>query len=103
MTEHQERGTNLTRDDQRDGIGSDSAPHSTTATDSAWSRESARDTHEFTREVGGRQYNAQNTIYFLPAGESSNVPAYSLPFLSPSSTCLLLTHEASFFLPITTR
>jgi hypothetical protein len=29
------------------------------------------DTHEYIREVGGRQYNAQNTMYFLPAGESS--------------------------------
>ena len=104
MAKHQEEGVNLNRDDQRDGnMGNNSASHSRTATDSAWSCEPMRDTHEFIREVSGRQYNAQNTIYFLPAGESSNVPAYSLPFLSSSSTGLLVTHEVQFFLPITNR
>jgi len=38
-----------------------------------------RDTHEFIREVNGRQYNAQSSIYFLPAGESSNSLSYSGP------------------------
>jgi hypothetical protein len=42
--------------------------------------ESTKDTHEYIREVNGRHYNAQNTTYFLPAGESSNhiLPAIGL-------------------------
>ena len=56
---------------------------SATTTDSVWSFESTRDIHEFLREVNGRRYNAQNTMYFLPAGQSV--------FQSISSSYITLT------------
>ena len=59
-------------DDQRDGIGNE--------TNSI----SSIDTHEFLREVDGRQYNSKNTTYLLPAGKwSRSPPSYSqLPWVS---------------------
>ena len=57
-------------DDQRDGIGNHTEGKSGATTNSI----SSRNTHELLREVDGRQYNAQNTIYFLPAGTSSWAP-----------------------------
>lgn len=62
---------NLAHDDPGDGMSLETASTSKTTTASVWSFESMRDIHEFIREVNGRRYNAQNTTYFLPAGESS--------------------------------
>ena len=67
-------------DDQPDDMGSDTVSNSRATTDSVWTCESIRGAHESIREVNGRQYNAQNTVYSLPAGESSKFPTY-LPFL----------------------
>lgn len=62
---------NLAGDDPSDRMTLDSASNSrATTTDSVWSFESMRDIHEFIREFNGRRYNAQNTTYFLPAGQS---------------------------------
>ena len=72
------------QDDKRDGMGIDTVSNSRATTDPVWSCESMRDAHEFIRKVNGRQFNAQNPVYFLPAGESSNFPAYS-----PSLYCKL--------------
>lgn len=55
-------------DDPRDGVTVNAAPTDKPATDPAWFVESMRGTR-YIREVNGRQYNAQNTTYFLPAGE----------------------------------
>jgi hypothetical protein len=68
---------NLVRDDPRDNMTLDTASQSRATTDSVWSFESTRDIHEFIREYNGRRYNAQNSPYFLPAGELS---LSSLPF-----------------------
>jgi len=59
------------RDDQQDGMDTDTVSKSRATTNSIWSCEPMRDAHESIREVGGRQYNTQNTLYFLPAGNSS--------------------------------
>ena len=61
--------------DPSDGVAINPAPTDGPTTDPAWFFESTRDTHKFIREVNGRQFNAQNTTYFLPAGESSDLPA----------------------------
>ena len=63
---------NLARDDPEDGMTVDTASNSRATTDSVWSFESMRDIHEFIREYNGRRYNAQNTTYFLPAGQSGS-------------------------------
>ena len=59
------------QDDQQDGVATDTVSKSRTTTSSIWYCEPMRDAHESIREVGGRQYNAQNTAYFLPAGKST--------------------------------
>ena len=65
-------------DDQPDDMGSeDTVSNSKATTDPVWTCESMRDAHESIREVKGRQYNAQNIVYSLPAGEPSNFPTYS--------------------------
>lgn len=61
---------NLALDDPGDAMTIDIAPSSRSTTDSVWSFQSMRDMHEFLREFHGRRYNAQNTTYFLPAGQS---------------------------------
>ena len=62
---------NLARDDPSDRMTLDTASNSKATTDdSVWSFESMRDIHEYIREFNGRRYNAQNTTYFLPAGQS---------------------------------
>lgn len=58
--------------DQRDGMSIDTVSNSRATTDPVWSCESTRDAHEFIRKVNGRQFNAQSSVYFLPAGEFSN-------------------------------
>ena len=68
------------RGDQLDDVGSDTVSNNRATTDPVWTCESMRDAHESIREVKGRQYNAQNIVYSLPAGESSNFPTHS-PFL----------------------
>ena len=68
------------RDDQQDDMGSDTVSNNRAITDPVWTCESMRDAHGSIREVNGRQYNARNTVYSLPAGESSHFPTYS-PFL----------------------
>lgn len=70
---------NIAHDVPGDGMTIDTASSSKTTTASVWSFESMRDIHEFIREVNGRSYNAQNTTYFLPAGES-------LTLIGPSPT-----------------
>ena len=72
----------LAQGDQRDDMGSDTVSNSRAIIDPVWTCESMRDAHESIREVNGRQYNARNTVYSLPAGESSKFPTYS-PSLSP--------------------
>ena len=61
---------NLVHDDTGDGMTIDTTSNSVSTTDSVWSFESMRDIHEFIREFNGRYYNAQNSTYFLPAGQS---------------------------------
>ena len=85
---------NLARDYPRDDMGINTVSNSKAITNSAWSCESMRDTHEFIREVNGRQYNAQNNIYFLPAGGSSNSPAYPPP---NSHKCAIYHHIPSSY------
>ena len=63
---------NLVRDDRGDGRTIDAMSNSVTTSDSVWSFESMRDIHEFIREYNGRSYNAQNSTYFLPAGQSES-------------------------------
>jgi hypothetical protein len=76
---------NLPRDNLRDGTTTDTVSDSTRAiANSVWPCESMRDTHESIREVNGRQYNAQNTTYFLPASESPSLPTYP-PLWTPNS------------------
>ena len=61
-------------DDKRAGIGNDTEGKSEATTNFI----SSRNTHEFLREVDGRQYNSQNTPYILPAGKwSRSPPSYS--------------------------
>lgn len=72
-------------DDPRDSATGDTTPTDKPATDPAWFFESTRDTHKFIREVNGRQFNAQNTTYFLPAGESSDLQAPLSSLSSQSS------------------
>ena len=67
-------------DNQPDDMRSNTVSYIRAITDPVWTCESMRDAHESIREVNGRQYNAQNSVYSLPAGESSNFPTYS-PFL----------------------
>ena len=63
---------NLVRDDPGDGMTIDATSNSASTTDSVWSFESMRDIREFIREFNGRYYNAQNSTYFLPAGQSES-------------------------------
>ena len=63
---------NLVRDDPGDGRTIDAMSNSVTTSDSVRSFDSMRDTHEFIREYNGRSYNAQNSTYFLPAGQSKS-------------------------------
>jgi hypothetical protein len=70
---------NLARDDSVDGMTLETASTGRTTTNSVWSYQSMRDIHEFIREVDGRRYNAKNTTYFMPAGQSSR------PLFRPSS------------------
>jgi len=76
---------NLARDDPGDGMTIDTASDCKATTDSVWSFESVRDIHEFIREFNGRHYNAQNTTYFLPAGQSLSIFPPSIPSFSPTS------------------
>jgi len=87
---------NLAGDDPDDGMTLDTASSSRGPANSVWSFQSMRDIHEFIREVNGRRYNAQNTTYFLPAGESPTI--FPLPrqyvhmcgaLISPRTGCLL--------------
>ena len=71
---------NLARDDPGDGMTLDTASIGRATTDSVCSFQSMRDINEFLREVNGRRYNAQNTVYFLPAGE---LPQCSYLFPTP--------------------
>ena len=61
---------NLVRDDSGDGRTIDAMSNSASTSDSVFSFDSMRDVHEFIREYNGRSYNAQNSTYFLPAGQS---------------------------------
>lgn len=63
---------NLVRDISGDGKTIDGASNNGSTADSVRSFESMRDIHEFIREFNGRCYNAQNPIYFLPAGQSES-------------------------------
>ena len=68
---------NPARDDQRDSIDNETVSDSRTTTNASQFCESTGNTHQFIREVNGRYYNAQNTLYFIPAGESPNFSTYS--------------------------
>jgi hypothetical protein len=72
---------NLARDDPGDGMTVGGASNTRSTIDSVVSFDSMRDVHEFIREVNGRRYNAQNTTYFLPAGQSS--PSFYTPLFFP--------------------
>jgi len=87
------------RDDPQERVTIDSVSNSRAATNSVWPCESMRDTHESIREVNGRQYNAQNTTYFLPAGESTNFPSYSPPTLCTSNShgCMINHYAPSSY------
>ena len=63
---------NLVRDDLGDGRTIDAMSNSVSTSDSIFSFESMQDIHEFIREYNGRCYNAQNSTYFLPAGQSES-------------------------------
>ena len=63
---------NLVRDTPGDGRTIDGSSNTGSTADSVRSFESMRDIHEFIREFNGRTYNAQNPIYFLPAGQSES-------------------------------
>ena len=63
---------NLVRDGRGDGRTIDAMSNSVCTSDSVFSFDSIRDTHEFIREFNGRSYNAQNSTYFLPAGQSES-------------------------------
>ena len=80
---------NLARDDPGDGMTLDTTSISRATTDSVCSFQSMRDIHKFIREVDGRRYNVQNTIYSLPAGELPSSPphqhGYSDPLLHTQS------------------
>ncbi len=76
-----------TQDEQRDSMGNDTVSNSRATTDPVWSCESTRDAHEFIRKVNGRQFQAQNSVYFLPAGESSKFPA-NPPSLYHTLSCM---------------
>lgn len=84
---------NPARDDQRDSTGIETVSNSSATTNAARFDESIRNTHQFTREVNGRYYNAQNTLYFLPAGELPNFSTYSsLLYSQLSRVCNRLLH-----------
>ena len=53
-------------------MNSGGAPNNGSTADTVRSVESAREVQEFIREFNGRGYNAQNTMYFLPAGQSES-------------------------------
>lgn len=42
----------------------------TSIANSVWPLDSSRDIGQYVREVNGRRFNAQNTTYILPSGES---------------------------------
>lgn len=65
---------NVARDDSGDAMTIDATSNSGSTADSVCSFESTRDIREFIREFNGRSYNAQNTVYFLPAGQSEFEP-----------------------------
>jgi hypothetical protein len=73
---------NLERDDPGDAMTLDTASSSKDTADSLLSFDSMRDLHDFIREVNGRQYNARNTTYFLPAGELNQPDHLQIPHLS---------------------
>ena len=75
---------NLVRDLQGDGMTIDATSNSASTTDSVWSFESMRDIREFIREFNGRYYNAQNSTYFLPAGQSEPGSLILQPYPSPT-------------------
>jgi len=81
-----QRAMNLARDESGDGrtIGALSYTESTAY--SVRSFESMRDIHEFIREFNGRSYNAQNYIYFLPAGQFKSESLILQRYLSPSTS-----------------
>lgn len=80
---------NLSPDDSGEGMSINATSDSSTSTiDSLWSFESTRDMHEFIREVNGRSYNAQNTTYFLPAGQSE----FKYLILHPYLCSLIFPH-----------
>ena len=84
---------NLVRDDTGDGMTIDATSNSVSTADSVWSFESMRDIHEFIREFNGRRYNAQNSTYFLPAGQSDSRSLILQPFLSVPFPEESITHN----------
>ena len=75
---------NLVRDNPGDGRTIDAMSNSVSTSDSVWSFDSMRNIHEFIREYNGRSYNAQNSVYFLPAGQSESRSLILQPYLSPT-------------------
>ena len=75
---------NPTRDDQRDSMDNETVSSSRATANAARFCELTGNTHQFIREVNGRYFNAQNTLYFLPAGELFNFPPI-LPLCTPNS------------------
>ena len=66
---------NAARDNQRHNMDiNETVSNSRAATNTARFGELTGNTHQFIREVNGRYFNAQNTLYFLPSGESFNFP-----------------------------
>ena len=73
---------NLACDDSGDDRTIDGASSTGSTADSVRSFESMRDIHELIREFNGRCYNAQNHMYFLPAGQSESESLILPRFLS---------------------
>jgi len=84
---------NLASDDSGDAATIDATSNSSSTADSVCSFESTRDIHEFIREFNGRSYNALNTVYFLPAGQSE----FESFILQPYVCILILPHPLDAF------